>query len=238
MVSKTTCTNKAGALAYFKNHLATADYFIAPGDPKQGVWVGNLAASLGLDGKPVSHADFEAWLSGDLRNVGSASPDMDQSKLKRVRSSELLYTEFTYTAPKSLSVAAALDERLKSHIMEAVTEEMRWFESAAAVRDRRGNLANADLTRPTGNFMGALFPHETSRTNDPNFHVHGLIGNMTWDSERKELLALHFGDMLELRKTLDARIHNNLAARAAALGYHVEVAANGRPIALAEFEVK
>ncbi|MES2704978.1 MAG: MobF family relaxase [Verrucomicrobiota bacterium] len=228
MVSKTTCTNKAGALAYFKTHLATADYFIAAGDPKQGVWVGSLAAMVGLDGAAVSQKDFESWLGGDLREAGtSGGHQIDPARLKRARSSELLYTEFTYTAPKPVSVAAALDDRLKTCIMEAVTEELRWFESAAAVRDRRGNLANADVTRPTGNFMAALFQHETSRTNDPNFHVHGLIGNMTWDSERQELLALHYGDMLELRKTLDARIHNNLAARAASLGYNVEVAQNG-----------
>jgi conjugative relaxase-like TrwC/TraI family protein len=228
MVSKTTCTNKAGALAYFKSHLSTADYFMAPDAPKQGVWVGRLAAAVGLEGAAVSPVGFERWLSGDLREIGTAAdPAIDHDRLKRARASELLYTEFTYTAPKPVSVAAALDDRLKTCIMEAVTEELRWFESAAAVRDRRGVLANAEVTRPTGNFMAALFPHETSRTNDPNFHVHGLIGNMTWDNERRELLALHFGDMLELRKTLDARIHNNLAARAASLGYTVEVAQNG-----------
>jgi hypothetical protein len=33
--------------------------------------------------------------------------------------------------------------------------------------------------------------------------------------------------MLELRKTLDARIHNNLAARLGNLGYHVEAAPSG-----------
>ncbi len=228
MVSKITCTNKAGALAYFKNHLATADYFIAKDDPMQGIWIGQLAAMVGLEGAAISHDDFGQWLDGDLREVGAATdPATDQSKLKRARSSELLYTEFTYTAPKSVSIAAAVDGRLKDHIMEAVTDELRWFESAAAVRDRRGDLANAEQTKATGNFMAGLFQHETSRTNDPNFHVHGLIGNMSWDGERRELLALHFGDMLELRKTLDARIHNNLATRAASLGYTVEVAKKG-----------
>jgi hypothetical protein len=72
-----------------------------------------------------------------------------------------------------------------------------------------------------------LFQHETSRTNDPDFHVHTLIGNMTWDEERKGYFAIHYGQMLELRKTLDARMHNNLAARMGNLGYQVETAPSG-----------
>ena len=95
------------------------------------------------------------------------------------------------------------------------------------VRDRRGNLANEEVTKPTGKMIAALFQHETSRTNDPDFHVHTLIGNVTWDAERKGYFAIHYGQMLELRKTLDARIHNNLAARMGDLGYHVETAPSG-----------
>ena len=95
------------------------------------------------------------------------------------------------------------------------------------MRDRRGNLANEEVTKPTGQMIAALFQHETSRTNDPDFHVHTLIGNVTWDEERKGYFAVHYGRMLELRKTLDARIHNNLAARMGVLGYQVETAPSG-----------
>jgi conjugative relaxase-like TrwC/TraI family protein len=108
-----------------------------------------------------------------------------------------------------------------------VKEELRWFEQQVEVRDRRGNLANEEVTKPTGKMIAALFQHETSRTNDPDFHVHTLIGNVTWDDERKGYFAVHYGRMLELRKTLDARIHNNLAARMGGLGYHVETAPSG-----------
>ncbi len=110
---------------------------------------------------------------------------------------------------------------------EAVKDELRWFETQVAVRDRRGNLANEEVTKPTGEMIAALFQHETSRTNDPDFHVHTLIGNVTWNPERKGYFAIHYGRMLELRKTLDARIHNNLAARMGDLGYHVETAPAG-----------
>ena len=228
MVSKVSCTNKASAVAYFEKHLSTADYFIAEDGPKQGVWIGDLADKIGMGGVGITKKDFDRFLSGDLTKMGKVvDPEIPRENLKRIRESQLLYTEFAYTAPKSFSVAAALDERLKPELFAAVSDELRWFENAVAVRDRRGDLAGTNRTVHTGNLMAALFQHETSRTNDPNMHVHSLIGNMSWDAGRKELLALHFGDMLELRKTLDARIHNNLAARTAAFGYHVEVAQNG-----------
>lgn len=224
MVSKIACTSKQNAVQYFEAHLSAGDYFIGVDGAKQGVWFGELAAKVGTDGAGVTKADFENWLDGDLTGIGGEGR---QSELKRVRASELRYIEFTYTAPKGFSVAAALDERLKAELESAVKDELKWFEAAAGVRDRRGDLTNLEVVRPTSNFMAALFAHETSRTNDPNMHIHALIGNMSFDAGRAELLALHFGDMFELRKTLDARIHNNLASRTAALGYHIEIAPNG-----------
>src|SRR5258707_15306202 len=75
--------------------------------------------------------------------------------------------------------------------------------------------------------LGAAFVHETSRAKDPDLHIHVLIANVTIDPERSEALAMSYGEMLEMRKTLDYRIHNNLAWRLNALGYSVEVAEHG-----------
>jgi conjugative relaxase-like TrwC/TraI family protein len=225
MVSKVTCTSVEAAEAYFDKHLANGDYFIGKertiGIAPTGVWHGVLAVELHKIGQAVTREDFRAFLRCDLVSMGG------REEWKRLRASELKYVEFTYTAPKAFSVAAALDTRLKGELVAAVREELTWFESAAAARDRRGNLSNGEVTTPTGNMLAALFEHETSRTNDPNFHVHALIGNMTLDRERGQVLALHYGDMLELRKTLDARIHNNIALRLSSLGYHVEIAEHG-----------
>jgi len=57
--------------------------------------------------------------------------------------------------------------------------------------------------------------------------MHVLIANVTIDPERSEALAMSYGEMFEMRRTLDARIHNNLARRLNALGYTVEVAEHG-----------
>ncbi len=218
MVSHTVCTSAEGAEAYFASHLRTGDYFV---QDEPGRFHGRLAEKLGVAGQEITAEAFRAFVNAD---VPTLSGDETQ---KRPRQSSVKYQEFTYTAPKAFSVAAAVDERLKDELLAAVRDEMSWLESFAAVRDRRGDLSSTETTRQTGNMMAALFAHETSRTNDPNFHVHGLIGNMSLDPDRGQVLALHFGEMMNLRKTLDARIHNNLAARCVALGYGIEVAEHG-----------
>jgi hypothetical protein len=109
----------------------------------------------------------------------------------------------------------------------AVKEELKWFESFACCRDRRGELYNSEAARRTCKMLAAAFVHETSRAKDPSLHMHVLIANVTIDPERNEALAMSYGEMLEMRKTLDARIHNTLARRLSALGYTVEVAEHG-----------
>jgi conjugative relaxase-like TrwC/TraI family protein len=219
MVSKAVCTSAQGAIDYFEDHLNVADYFVEGEKVDRGQFIGKVAERLGLDELPVTREKFAAFVQCDMKGLGADS--------KRQRVSEIKYIEFTYSPPKAVSVVAAVDDRVKVELYAAVKDELRWFEQQVEVRDRRGNLANEEVTKPTGKMIAALFQHETSRTNDPDFHVHTLIGNVTWDDERKGYFAVHYGRMLELRKTLDARIHNNLAARMGSLGYHVETAPSG-----------
>jgi conjugative relaxase-like TrwC/TraI family protein len=219
MVSKAVCVSVQGAVRYFEVHLNVADYFVEAEKVNRGQFIGKVAERLGLDEKPITREKFVAFAQCDTVALGADS--------KRQRVSEIKYIEFCYSPPKAISVVAAVDGRVKVELDEAVRQELRWFETLVTVRDRRGKLANEEVTKPTGQMIAALFPHETSRTNDPDFHVHALIGNVTWDEERQGYFAIHYGQMLELRKTLDARIHNNLAARMGKLGYQVETAPAG-----------
>jgi conjugative relaxase-like TrwC/TraI family protein len=219
MVSKAVCTSAQGAIDYFEEHLNMADYFVEGEKADRGEFIGKVAERLGLEGEAITREKFIAFAKCDTLGLGADS--------KRQRASEIKYIEFTYSPPKAVSIVAAFDERVKDELYAAVKEELRWFETQVAVRDRRGSLANEEVTKPTGEMIAALFQHETSRTNDPDFHVHALIGNVTFDEERKGYFAIHYGRMLELRKTLDARMHNNLAARMGQLGYEVETAPAG-----------
>jgi conjugative relaxase-like TrwC/TraI family protein len=219
MVSKAVCTSAQGAIDYFKNHLNAADYFVTSEKVDRGEFIGKVAEQLNLSEKAITRDEFVAFVNCDMKALGADS--------SRPRVSEIKYIEFTYSPPKAVSVVAAVDDRVKGELYGAVKDELKWFEQQVDVRDRRGSLANEEMTKPTGKMLAALFQHETSRTNDPDFHVHALVGNVTWDQERQKYLAVHYGQMLELRTTLDARIHNNLAARMGNLGYQVETAPAG-----------
>jgi conjugative relaxase-like TrwC/TraI family protein len=126
-----------------------------------------------------------------------------------------------------VSIAAVNDPRIALEMSASIKSELKWFERFACCRDRRGELYNSETTRRTGKMLAAAFVHETSRAKDPSLHMHVLIANVTVDPERNEALAMSYGEMFEVRKTLDARIHNSFARRLSSLGYTVEVAEHG-----------
>ena len=207
VVSHVACTSVEGAEIYFATHLRSGDYFAAD---EPGHWHGSHAADL--LGQAITAESFRHQF---LEAGNSAAPVRHQISGVHVHGTQRILG------------GGGVDPRLKAELLSAVKDEFTWFEGFARVRDRRGTLVSTETTRATRNLRVALFAHETSRTNDPNFHVHGLVANVTFDAERKADFALHYGELMRMRKTLDARIHNNLARRCGGLGYSVEVAANG-----------
>jgi conjugative relaxase-like TrwC/TraI family protein len=221
MVQKRVCTSPEAMVQYQERHLSNGDYHLEEGKI-QGEFIGTLAEQWGLSEKAIVKGDprFRSFSELDI-------PTLSGMDLKRPRKSERQAMEFVYSVPKSVSIAAVLDGRITEQMAAAVKEELRWFESFASCRDRRGELYNSEAARRTGKMLAAAFVHESSRAKDPDLHMHVLVANVTMDPERNQALAISYGEMLEMRKTLDYRIHNNLARRLNALGYSVEVAEHG-----------
>ncbi|MBV8352626.1 MAG: relaxase domain-containing protein [Verrucomicrobia bacterium] len=221
MVGKVVHTSAAELVRYHEQHLSNGDYHLEEGKVR-GEFIGALADEWGLNDKPIVRDDpkFRAFAKLDISSLIGR-------KLLRPRKSERQAVEFAYSAPKSVSIAAVNDLRIAQEMSASVKEELKWFERFACCRDRRGELYNSEAARRTGKMLAAAFVHETSRAKDPSLHMHVLIANFTIDPERNEALAMSYGEMFEMRKTLDARIHNNLARRLSALGYTVEVAEHG-----------
>jgi conjugative relaxase-like TrwC/TraI family protein len=221
MVGKVVHTSAAELVRYHEQHLSNGDYHLEEGKVR-GEFIGALADEWGLSDDLILKEDprFRAFAKLDMSWLSGR-------KLQRPRKSERQAIEFAYSAPKSVSVAAARDSRIAVEMSASIKDELKWFESFASCRDRRGELYNSEATRRTGRMLAAAFVHETSRAKDPSLHMHVLIANVTIDLERNEALAMSYGEMFEMRKTLDARIHNNLARRLSALGYTVEVAEHG-----------
>src|SRR5260221_5218760 len=221
MVQKRVCTSSKAMVEYEERHLSNGDYHLEEGKV-QGHFVGALADEWNLSEKAI--------LKGDPRFRWFAELDVARlsgENLKRPRKSERQAMEFVYSAPKSVSIASVLDERIGEQMSLAVKEELKWFECFACCRDRRGELYDSETARRTGNMLAAAFVHETSRAKDPDLHMHVLIANVTIDPERNEALAMSYGEMFEMRRNLDARVHNNLDRRLTLLGYTVEVAEHG-----------
>jgi conjugative relaxase-like TrwC/TraI family protein len=221
MVGKKEHTSSRDLASYHERHLAGSEYHLERGQAS-GEFFGRLANEWDLDQQAILKGDirFKAFAKLDIRALSN-------SALARPRNSSRKAIEFTYSAPKSISVAAVLDPRIKDELRAAARQEMEWFEQFAAARDRRGELVNSETVRITGKMLAAGFVHETSRAGDPDLHMHCLIANVTIDPERNKALAMDYGAMFDLRKTLDDRIHNTLAARLSQLGYTVEVAQHG-----------
>src|SRR5260221_5469910 len=204
MVGKVVHTSAAELVRYHEQHLSNGDYHLEEGKVR-GEFIGALAEEWGLSGEPIVREDprFRAFAKLDINWLSG-------KKLQRPRKSERQAIEFAYSAPKSVSIAAVHDPRIGIEMSAAGKEEVKWVESVACCRDRRGELYNSEAARRTGKKLAAAFVHETSRAKDPSLHMHVLIANVTIDPERNEALAMSYGEMFEMRKTLDARIHTNL----------------------------
>ncbi len=168
---------------YEERHLSNGDYHLEEGKI-QGQFIGALADEWNLSEKPILKGDprFRWFAKLDIGKLSGQS-------LKRPRKSERQAMEFVYSAPKSVSISAVLDERICEQLSIAVKEELKWYEGFACCRDRRGALYDSEAARRTGKMLAATFVHETSRAKDPDLHMHVLIANVTIDPDRSERCA-------------------------------------------------
>jgi conjugative relaxase-like TrwC/TraI family protein len=207
---------------YAANHLVHSDYY-AEGQRVVGYWQGRGAAELGLVGE-VTERQFEAIRQGlhpatgeRLRPRHSADRLSDGEIQSRGRH---LY-DFTLSAPKSISVVAALgeDDRLVQAHQHAVETALQELEASAAARVR---MAGANENRRTGNLVLAVYHHDTSRELDPQLHTHAVAGNLTYDGTEGRWKALQASDIYTQRAYLTEVYRNTLAHQVRALGYDID----------------
>jgi conjugative relaxase-like TrwC/TraI family protein len=214
---------------YSSRHLEHSDYY-AEGEHVIGHWHGRGAELLGLGGE-VRQEDFEALRQGLDPQTGMflrqrKSADRVASDGTTQSHGRHLY-DFTISAPKSVSVMAALgcDQRLIEAHQNAVAEALKELESYADTRVRQGR-ANKD--RKTGNLVIALYHHDTSRELDPQLHTHAVAANLTYDGAEGRWKALQASGIYERRAYLTEIYRNALAREVRLLGYQIESRQNSR----------
>jgi conjugative relaxase-like TrwC/TraI family protein len=170
-----------------KSYFAKSDYY-SEGQELTGIWGGNGAALLGLSGE-VEKREFEN-LCDNLH------PQTQKQLTPITRGNRRVGYDFTWSAPKSVSVVHALtgDERIVQAFRDSIRETMGEMEAEMQTRVRKGKV---DEDRETGNMTWAEFIHLTSRPVNgmpcAQLHSHVYAFNASYDAIESKWKAGQFG---------------------------------------------
>jgi len=160
-------------------------------DVRAGRWMGDLAGRLGLSGE-VEHGQLSALL--EQRDPRSGVPLGRRVSDRRRRGpdgreqalSARAGWDAQFAPPKSVSVLWAVGDptvsgEVERAIDEGVAAAFRYLQDHA-VYTRRG-AGGAVRVRGEG-LVAATYRHDTSRSGDPQYHVHGVVANLTYAQGR------------------------------------------------------
>jgi conjugative relaxase-like TrwC/TraI family protein len=205
MLTMKTQYSLKNAESYFREHLGVGDYYME-GQRVSGQWFGDGAMTLGLLGV-TTEKEF-------LNLCHNLHPQTDEQLTERMNTKRVMvdsegnihestnrrvFYDFTFSPAKSVSIAALVgnDQRIIDAHDEAVTVALRELQTYAASRIRKQNQY---AHRLTGNLVGAVFRHDTSRALDPHLHSHCILFNATRDSVEDSWKALEICEMLSAKK--------------------------------------
>ena len=227
MLSPKTQYNLKNAQEYCEEHLSAGDYY-SEGERIRGQWFGKGADALGLHGD-VGRDDFIALCGNHHPQTGESLTqrrknlrrELDESGDERNAANRRVFYDFTLSPPKSVSIAAVAggDERIIGAHNRAVGVAMGELEQFASTRVRRGGSFS---DRETGNVVGAIFQHDTSRALDPHLHSHCILFNATHDATEGRWKALQNYGMLQAQKYVENVYYHELARALIGFGYEIE----------------
>ncbi|MBE9180235.1 relaxase domain-containing protein [Oculatella sp. LEGE 06141] len=185
-----------------------------------GRWFGTGAIALGLQGE-VRSSDFKQLLHG-------YSPSGQRLHARRIDpKSHRAGTDYTFSAPKSASIAALIQNDLRVWLAHDHA-----VETALAVLEQR--FSQTRVTRNgirtfdhTGNIVAATFRHYTNREQEPQLHTHCVVINTTqrqtgqWQSMSNEAVFIH-------QKLIGQIYQNELAFNLQRIGYEIKPLTNGQ----------
>jgi conjugative relaxase-like TrwC/TraI family protein len=179
---------------------------------------GGLAGRLGL-GPDADFVQFERLLGGqDPHSGGQLTAKLVDGRLSG--------WDVTASVPKSVTLAIERgDARVRDALWEANRETMAELEGVIRTRVRKGGLHD---DRVTANACWFSFEHPETRPNrgdgmpDPDRHIHNVLLNLTYDPAEREVKAVKFRNVMDLRKWFDRRFDLRLSKKLADLGYGIE----------------
>jgi conjugative relaxase-like TrwC/TraI family protein len=227
MLTMKTQYSLKNAEGYFREHLRVGDYYME-GQSVSGQWFGQGAMALGLSGI-TTEKEF-------LNLCHNLHPQTDEQLTERMNAKRItvdaegkihesanrrVFYDFTFSPAKSVSIAALVGNgaRIIEAHDEAVMVALRELQTYAASRIRKQNQY---AHRLTGNLVGAVFRHDTSRALDPHLHSHCILFNATRDSVDGSWKALEICEMLSAKKFAENVYYHELAGSLNRFGYRVQ----------------
>ncbi|MCY1669583.1 conjugative relaxase [Novosphingobium sp. SL115] len=202
--------SSSGAADYFAND----NYYSADEHAQSGVWGGEGARALGLEGQ-VERDAFEGILNGRL-------PDGEMVGQVEGRR---LGLDLTFSMPKSASILALVsgDRRIIDAHLAAVKSTMSQLVEKQFAESRNYERSRSGEPQKTGKLVYALFAHDTSRALDPQGHIHAVVANLTRDP-KGTWKALWNGEIWKNNTTIGQFYHAAFRAQLQKLGYETEAA--------------
>ena len=184
------------------------EYYTA-GEEPDGVWFNPKGLFDLADGGKVDSSDFHRLYNGFAPNTGSK---LTQNAGSERRSAGL---DLTFSADKSVSALwAVADPELRSEIEQAHNDAARVALEETVLRHcayTRIRNRDGDIEVLPADITAAMFPHGTSRDNDPQLHTHCVIFNAARTHRDGKYRALHQHPVYTWMKAAGAVYRNTLA---------------------------
>lgn len=213
MLSVKTWSNNGAAAKYY----AHGDYY---GSEGQGIWVGEAAKELGLQGdfKVSSDQVFNDLLKGILPNgqvLGRKSKDGIEHRPG---------IDMTFSCPKSFSIQMLIfadneqKKAMEAALMKATDRTLQFIESQGYTYTRKG--FNGTVKENIHKLAFAKFMHTTNRNLEPQAHIHCFLANVG-KCEDGKYRSLIYDNILSNVKLLGQVWRNELALELKSQGFEL-----------------
>lgn len=192
----------------FSKYFEKDDYYLQ----EKGEWQGQGAAILGLSDAVTPEA-FKALMDGKHPESGVQLRSQKGDKMRAGM-------DLTFSAPKSASILAMGDGRIKDLHDQAVTTTLAYIEKENI--QARYQIDGERRTFHTENALFATFNHLTSRELDPQLHTHCVLINLTQTPEG-EFRAVHNDSLFTDRNKLGLMYRNTYANLLQQNGFKIDI---------------
>jgi len=195
---------------------------------REGVFVGTGAERIGTEGKEVTNKAFRNLMKG-YDPTGKDAWVQNAGKFEGTKRDRMPAWDITFSAPKSVSIAAALggDETrrlIEAAHLEAIKETVKELEQKCIVRSGKGGRI-----QERGGFIAAVFQHGTSRQVDEKtppdmqLHSHVVVIN-TAVTQRGKKGAINGLNLLDkgIHQEYGGKYRARLAQKLNAIGFQTE----------------